>query len=81
MNSPELLSTSLGQGGSTFDSGTTGVSGKWKLLYAVTSSVIAAIDIQNMTGSLAGVTLAQGTTIGGDIRAVRLTSGSVVLYE
>ena len=83
METQELIMTQMGQKGSVYDAGTTGKSGKWKLLYVVTQCVIAAITIENMDGSddLIGKTLSAQTVIGGDIRSVRLNSGSVILYS
>ena len=50
------------------------------VLTATTSSSITAPGITN-SSSLTGVSLAAGTVIKGDIRAVTLTSGLAILYK
>ena len=83
METQELIMSQMGQKGSKYDTGTEGQSGKWKLMYVVENAVIAAITIENMDGSdsLIGKTLSAQTIIGGDIRSVRLNSGSIILYS
>ena len=60
--SEELLLTQLGQGGTRFDSGTTGVDGRWKLMQVIAQAVIADSNIANMqpVNGLNGATIAAG---------------------
>jgi len=77
----ELLTTSIGLGGSQLVKDTARYLGKWKIFTALTDCVIDEYTDSFMTGDLSGVTIKQGDSIGGNITVVKLTSGTALLYE
>jgi hypothetical protein len=81
----ELSRQNLGQNGAiVLASGNlTAPVGTYVALVISTASVISSITAPGITNStsLTGVSLAAGTTIRGDIRAVTMTSGIAILYK
>ena len=69
-----------GQYGGIYDAGTSAKTGNvWKI-EALEDTVIAALTIANVTGTLTSITLNAGCSIKGKITGWTLTSGSVMAY-
>jgi hypothetical protein len=81
----ELSRQDLGQNGAIVlaTGNLTAPLGSYVSLVVLTATVISSITAPGITNpsSLTGVSLAAGTVIKGDIRAVTLTSGLAILYK
>ena len=80
-NGVELLNTSIGLGGSKVISDTARHSGKWKVIHILADTIFNEYTDSVMSGNFLGVTIKQGTTLGGDISVIKLTSGTIICYE
>lgn len=80
-NSSELLSTGIGLGGSQVISDNERYNGKWKVITAITDIVIDEYVDSKMTGTVVGLTIKQGDSLGGSITSIKLISGSAILYQ
>lgn len=80
-NSSELLGLSIGLGGSQVANDTARYTDRYKLIHVLADAVFDEYTDSKMAGSILGITIKQGTTIGGDITSFKLTSGTVIAYK
>lgn len=72
-----LLAVGLGQYGADTIADTDTHSGGWAALQALTDVVFNAVTESSATGTLAGVTLKQGSVLVGTFTSIKLTSGTL----
>lgn len=80
-SSTELLLTGLGQQGSTVINSTDRFSGDWSLIHCLTDCIFDEYIDDMMDGSLTSITIPQGAVLGGQIKALKLSSGTVIAYQ
>lgn len=78
----ELLNLQLGQTISEYINDTVAHNGKWRLIHVLNDTVFTTLTDSKVNGNdIVGDSIKQGTVLGGDFTAIKLTSGIVKAYS
>jgi len=80
-NATELLGTSIGLGGAKIINDTNRHNGKYRVIHALADTVFDEFVDSTLTGTITGITIKQGTSIGGHVTTIKLISGTIIAYE